>query len=158
MQGEEFRQLMANPEALGAMMQIQQGMMRLQAASPGTLGQAGYDYIYIYMSREMVVVMWFVCCRLGMGGAPQQSPGGGGAGTSGGGGTPGTNSGSGAGGGGAGVGGAPGTSGGGQLTQDMLQQVLSQISQSPQNTGGQNTGGPPQQPVTGMATLTSTLL
>ena len=36
MQGEEFRRVMGNPEALSAMMQIQQGMMRLQATSPGT--------------------------------------------------------------------------------------------------------------------------
>jgi ubiquilin len=41
MQGEEFRQLMSNPEALGAMMQIQQGMMRLQATSPGVLSASG---------------------------------------------------------------------------------------------------------------------
>ena len=42
MQGEEFRQMITNPEALSAMMQIQQGMMRLQATSPGVLNQSGY--------------------------------------------------------------------------------------------------------------------
>ena len=41
MQGEGFRQLMSNPDALSAMMQIQQGMMRLQATSPSMFGQPG---------------------------------------------------------------------------------------------------------------------
>lgn len=48
MQGEEFRQLMTNPDALSAMMQIQQGMMRLRATSPGVLNQAGYVHTCTY--------------------------------------------------------------------------------------------------------------
>jgi hypothetical protein len=43
MQREEFRQLVSNPEAMSAMMQIQQGMMRLQATNPLVLNQqTGY--------------------------------------------------------------------------------------------------------------------
>ena len=42
MQNSEMRQLMSNPEAMRAMMQVQQGMAQLQQSAPGlqrALGQ-----------------------------------------------------------------------------------------------------------------------
>lgn len=54
MQGEEFQRMLTNPDALSAMMQIQQGMMRLQATSPGTLAQGGgYAIIYIFLPLKL---------------------------------------------------------------------------------------------------------
>ena len=115
MQREEFRQLLSNPDALSAMMQIQQGMMRLQTTSPGMLNQAGYD-LYSALSLSLSLSPCVVCvsCRLGAGPAsatPQQTP--------------------------------P-TSGNQEagITQDMLQQMLSQIMPpTPQSSTS-----PPQPP------------
>ena len=41
MQNEEMRQVMSNPEALRAMMQVQQGMQQLQQSAPGLFGGLG---------------------------------------------------------------------------------------------------------------------
>jgi hypothetical protein len=41
MQNSEMRQLMTNPEAMRAMMQVQQGMSQLQQSAPGMFGGLG---------------------------------------------------------------------------------------------------------------------
>ena len=41
MQNDEMRQMMSNPEALRAMMQVQQGMQQLQQSAPGLFGGLG---------------------------------------------------------------------------------------------------------------------
>ena len=41
MQNSEMRQLMSNPEAMRAMMQVQQGMAQLQQSAPGLFGGLG---------------------------------------------------------------------------------------------------------------------
>ena len=51
MQREEFRELVSNPEAMSAMMQIQQGMMRLQATNPLLLNQQNG---YVYHTRRII--------------------------------------------------------------------------------------------------------
>lgn len=42
MQNPEFQQAMSNPRVMQAMMQIQQGMMQLQAEAPGLVPGVGY--------------------------------------------------------------------------------------------------------------------
>lgn len=47
MQNSEMRQLMGNPEALRAMMQVQQGMQQLQQTAPGLFGGQGYAPVHL---------------------------------------------------------------------------------------------------------------
>lgn len=42
MQNPEFQQAVSNPRVMQAMMQIQQGMMQLQAEAPGLVPGVGY--------------------------------------------------------------------------------------------------------------------
>ena len=42
MQRSDVRQLLSNPEALQAMMQVQQGMNQLRQTAPGLFNQPGY--------------------------------------------------------------------------------------------------------------------
>ena len=61
MQREEFRELVSNPEAMSAMMQIQQGMMRLQATNPLLLNQQNG---YVYHTRRIFVYKLLLHCSL----------------------------------------------------------------------------------------------
>ena len=65
MQSSEMRQLMSNPEALRAMMQVQQGMQQLQSAAPGLFSGQGYapvingnNYVSYCILPSLATVQW----------------------------------------------------------------------------------------------------
>ena len=60
MQSGSMQQLLSNPEAIEAAMQIQQGMMRLQNTAPGVLGQGSVSSLMCVVQPG--ILAWFPFC------------------------------------------------------------------------------------------------
>ncbi len=75
LQNPEMRNLMTNPEALQAIMQIQQGMQRLQSVAPNSDLLSGCVISFIEKCLTWIIKKYFCLSRLGFPGFPSPMSG-----------------------------------------------------------------------------------